>query len=319
MKTLTCSIALAVCAIGTAAGQEYPTRPVTIVSPTTTGTAADMTARTLAPRLQQLFGRAFVVENRTGASGNIGVSSVAKAPPDGHMILIAPSTIAVTPILNKDLGWDPVKDLQPIGRLAFLTFAMVVHASVAANTPTELVAISKQRPGALNYPSPGSGTPHHLVMELFKQVTGANLTHIPYKGTAGAVTDLLAGRVEAAFFPVHAVLPHVKAGKLRMLATISDKRTPWTPDVATLIEQGVRGVDIDSWIGMFVPQGTPANVVNRLAQEVTTLLGQSDVRDALYQQGILTNPGSPDVMGKLLKDDLDRYRKLITEARIVLD
>ncbi len=321
MRSLAWGIALAAGAIGSALGQvgpEYPTRPVTIVSPTTTGTASDMTARTLAPRLQQKFGRPFIVENRTGASGNIGVSSVAKATPDGHTILIAPSTIAIAPALTKDLGWEP-KDLQPIARLAFLTLSMIVPASVTANTPGEVVALSLQRPGTFNYASPGNGTPHHLVAELFKQVTGANLTHVPYKGSAGAVTDILAGRVEVAFFPVHAVLPHVKAGKLRMLATISDKRTPWTPDVPTLLEQGINGVDVDSWIGMFVPLGTPSAIANRLTHEVSALLEQTDVRDALFPQGIVTNPGSADAMGRLLRNDLVRYRKIVTAARIVLD
>ena len=196
---------------------------------------------------------------------------------------------------------------------------MVVPASVPANTPSEVVALSKQRPGTFNYASPGNGTPHHLVAELFKQVTGANLTHVPYKGSAGAVTDILAGRVEVAFFPVHAVLPHVKAGKLRMLATVSDKRTPWTPEVPTLIEQGISGVDVDSWIGMFVPPGTPLAIANRLMQEVIVLLEQADVRDALFPQGIITNPGSADAMGKLLRDDLERYRKIVITARIVTD
>ncbi|MFN0302394.1 MAG: Bug family tripartite tricarboxylate transporter substrate binding protein [Burkholderiales bacterium] len=321
MRSLVGAIALLASTIGSALGQgspEYPTRPVTIVSPTTTGTASDMTARTLAPRLQQKFGRPFIVENRTGASGNIGVSSVAKAMPDGHTILIAPSTIAIAPALSKDLGWDP-KDLQPIARLAFLTLSMIVPATVAANTPNEVVALSKQRPGTMNYASPGNGTPHHLVAELFKQVTGADLTHVPYKGSAGAVTDILAGRVEVAFFPVHAVLPHVKAGKLRMLATISDKRTPWTPDVPTLREQGINGVDVDSWIGMFVPLGTPPAIANRLTQEVIALIEQTDVRDALFPQGIVTHPGSAEAMGTLLRDDLERYRKIVTAARIVLD
>ncbi len=317
-RSFAAGVMLITCIAGAAVGQEYPTRSVTIVSPTTTGTASDMTARTLAPRLQQRLGRPVIVENRTGASGNIGVSSVAKAPADGHTILIAPSTIAIAPALSKDLGWDP-KDLQPIARLAFLTLSMVVPATVPANSPSEVVALSKKKSGTFNYATPGNGTPHHLVAELFKQVTGADLTHVPYKGSAGAVTDILAGRVEVAFFPVHAVLPHVKAGKLRMLATISDKRTPWTPDVPTMVESGVTGIDVDSWIGMFVPQGTPPAVANRLTQEVALLLEQADIRDALYPQGIIPNPGSADTMGKLLRDDLDRYRKIVTAARIVVD
>ncbi len=317
-RSFAAGAALIACIGGAAVGQEYPSRAVTIVSPTTTGTASDMTARTLAPRLQQKFGRPFIVENRTGASGNIGVSSVAKAAPDGHTILIAPSTVAIAPALSKDLGWDP-KDLQPIARLAFLTLSMVVPAAVPAHSPSEVVALSRQKPATFNYASPGNGTPHHLVAELFKQVTGADLTHVPYKGSASAVTDILAGRVEVAFFPVHAVLPHVKAGKLRMLATISDKRTPWTPEVPTMVESGVSGIDVDSWIGMFVPQGTPPGIANRLTQEVALLLEQADVRDALYPQGIITNPGGADTMGRLLRDDLERYRKIVRTARIAID
>ena len=326
-RAMVAGVAIAVATVFVVAGspcafaqaQDYPTRAVTIVSPTTSGTGSDIMARQLAPRLQQKFGRPFVVENRTGASGNIGVGSVAKGNPDGYLIMVAPSTMAITPLMSKDLGWDPVKDLQPIARLAFLTLAMVAHSSVPAGSVSDFVALAKQKPGAMNYASPGSGTPHQLAMELLKLSTGIEITHIPYKGSAGAVTDLLGGRVQAAFFPVHAVLPHVKSGKLKFLGTLGEKRTPWSPEVPTLPEQGVSGVEVDSWIGMFAPRGTPMPIVERLSREVLAMIATQEIRDAVFEQGIIINPGAPEELQKMLIADLERFKKVITQAKLTLD
>ena len=197
--------------------------------------------------------------------------------------------------------------------------SIVVHPSVPAQTMSEFIALARQKGSAMNYASPGNGTPQHLTIELLKQVADLKMTHVPYKGTAGAVTDLLGGRVDVASFPVHVVISHVKAGRLRMLATIGEKRTPWSPEVPTLVEQGVQGVDIDSWVGMFGPMGTPPRVVERLTQEVTALLTQQDVRDALFEQGVITNPGGPQALLTTLVNDMERYRKVIATARLTLD
>ena len=300
--------------IGAAAAQEYPSRQVTIVSSTGAGSASDMIGRVLAPRLQQRFGRPVIVENRTGASGNIGVASVVKSAPDGHTLLIAPSTLTITPWLVKDLGWDPSRDLDAVARLAVISMALAVHTSVPAQNATQFIALAKQRPGALNYGTPGNGTPQHLGMELFKQATGTNLTHVPYKNLPGAVTDVLGGRVDGGFFAVQSVLAHAKAGKLRLLATTGDRRTPWTPEVPTLQEQGIAGADVESWIGLFAPSGTPAAVVSRVHQEVAALLAASDVIETLYQAGVQVGIAPPDELRELVKTELERYRRVVAAA-----
>ena len=308
-------LALLLCLfVGVATAQEYPARQVTIVASTGAGSASDMIGRVLAPRLQQRWGKPVIVENRTGASGNIGVASVVKSAADGHTLLIAPSTITITPWLVKDVGWDPARDLDPVARLAVISMALAVNSSVPAQNAGQLIALSKERPGTLNYGTPGSGTPQHLGMELFKQTTGANLTHVPYKNLPGAVTDLLGGRVDGGFFAVQSVLPHAKAGKLRLLATTGERRTPWTLDVPTLQEQGVSGADVESWIGLFAPRGTPAPILQRLNQEVAAMLAAPDVTETLFQGGVQAGPSSPEELGLLVKTELARYRNMVAAA-----
>jgi tripartite-type tricarboxylate transporter receptor subunit TctC len=314
MRGLVAGLALSV-VTSVNAQTAYPQRQVTLVIPTTVGTAADITARNFAPKLAQKFGRAFVVDNRTGASGNIAVSNVVKALPDGHTILVTASTLAVSPFLSKGVDWDPVKDLQPVAILSAITYVLLVHPSQPVTSVKELVALAKQRPGELNYSSPGTGTPHHLVMEMFKLATGVNITHIPYKGTAPALTDLVGGRVETAFFPVHTANELARGGKLRMIGSLSDKRTPWTPELATLAEQGVSGIDVDVWVGVFAPVGTPREIVSTLS----TLMNAPENRDILFSQGIIARTGGPEELARKLRDDMERFRKVITEANIKPD
>ena len=313
MRTI---IFLATLVCGTALAQTYPSRQVTLIIPTTVGTAADITARNFAPKLQQKYGRPFVVENRTGASGNIAVASVVKAPPDGYTILVTASTLSVTPLMTKDLGWDPVKDLQPVALLSSITYVLLVHPLQPVSSVTDLIALARQRPGELNFSSPGTGTPHHLIMEIFKQVTGVAITHIPYKGTASALTDLVGGRVETAFFPVHTANELAKAGKLRMIGSLGEKRTPWTPQLPTLAEQGVQGIDVDVWVGVFAPVGTPPAIVNALGSDFIALMNAPEMRELLFQQGITARTGGPDELARVLKSDLERYRKAIDAAGI---
>jgi tripartite-type tricarboxylate transporter receptor subunit TctC len=300
--------------IGSVSAQEYPSRQITIVSSTGAGSASDMIGRVLAPRLQQRFARPVIVENRTGASGNIGVASVVKSAPDGHTLLIAPSTLTITPWLVKDLGWDPSRDLEAVARLAIISMALTVNAGVPAHNASQFIALAKQRPGALNYGTPGNGTPQHLGMELFKQATHTNLTHVPYKNLPGAVTDVLGGRVDGGFFAVQSVLPHAKAGKVRLLATTGERRTPWTPDVPTLQEQGVTGADLESWIGLFAPSGTPAAIVNRLHEDVAALLALPEVAETLYQGGVQVGVAPPSALRELVVTELERYRRVVAAA-----
>ncbi len=305
-----------------AAGQSpetYPSRTVTLVVPTSPGTAADITARVFSPRLQQMFDRPFVVDNRTGASGNIAVADVVKAAPDGHNLLLTASTLAVTPLMTRNVGWDPVKDLQPVALLSYIALVLLVHPSVPVQDVQGLIALARQRPGVLNYGSPGSGTPHQLAMELVKQTAGIEITHVPYKGTGPALTDLLAGRVETAFFPVHNTVQYVRSGRLRMLGSLGNKRTPWTPELPTLNEQGVPGVDVDAWIAVYAPAGTPSEIVNRLTRAFLGIISAPEMRDNLFKQGIVASPGGPDELARLLKSDMARYRKVIEQAGITSD
>jgi tripartite-type tricarboxylate transporter receptor subunit TctC len=308
-------IFLLLCA-GIAAAQSYPSRQVALVIPTTVGTAADITARSFAPKLTQRFGRPFVVDNRTGASGNIAVASVIKAPPDGHTILVTASTLAVTPLLSKDLGWDPLKDLEPVAILCSITYVLLVHPSQPVTSVKELIALARQRPSELNFGSPGTGTPHHLIMEMFKQATGTDITHIPYKGTASALTDLVGGRVETAFFPVHTANELAKGGKLRMIGSLGERRTPWTPELPTLAEQGVSGIDVEVWVGVFAPLGTPRDIVAALGSEFISLMNAPEQREVLFSQGITARTGGPEELTRTLKSDMERYRKAIIEAKL---
>ena len=225
-------LVLALPGLPASAQQVYPVRPIRLVVPFTAGTGIDILARSLGQELADRLKTPVVVENRPGASGNIGTEMVAKSAPDGYTLLMTASTIVTNVAVLKSVPYDPVKGFAPIGLAAIGNMGLVVHASVAARSVSELVALARAQPGRLNYASPGSGTPHHLAMELFKLHFGVDLTHVPYKGTAGAVTDLLGGQVQAMFLPVHVVLPNVQGGKLRLLTSGGAHRSSVTPNIA---------------------------------------------------------------------------------------
>ena len=302
-----------------AAAQTYPTRTVTLLVSTSSGSSMDIVARLLGPILAQRFGQAFVVENRVGASGNIGNQQVARAAPDGYTILVASDTMPKAPSLYRNLQYDPVSDLAPVAKLAVAKYALIVHSSVDAKTARDFIALAGKSPGQMNYSTPGVATPHHLAMELFKQTVGIDVTHIPYKGTAESITDLLAGRVQASFTPVHTVLAHVRSGKLRMLAVASQKRAPWFPDIPTLAEEGIPGVDSDGWAAMFAPARTPAAIIRRLSDETLAIVAQSDFRDAAFKQGVLVDPIGPEGLAALVRSDLAKWQKVVALAKITPD
>ena len=304
---------------GLSQAQTTPTDVLTVLVPTTSGTGSDIAARLLAPRLSQRLGRPVIVENRTGASGTIAIGAVAKAAPDGNTILIAPNTMAMISSLYKNLPWDPVDDFAPVARLGKMLVATVVSPSVSATSIEQLVALAKSRPGQLNYATPGNGTPHHLRTEMFKRITGIDIVHIPYKGSAGAVTDLSAGHVQIGFFPLHAVLPLVKGGKLRILATSGDARSAWTPDVPTYRESGINGLNDYDWLGAFFPRNTPKETVNRFSREIIAIFSTPDFQEELSQRGVIANPGSPDELSALLKRELAEWKKVIADGQIVAD
>ncbi len=263
------AIAMAIAPVVPAPAQApYPNRPMRIVVPYTAGTGIDILARVIGQKLSDNLKVAVVVDNRPGASGNIGTEAVAKAPPDGYTLLMTASTHVTNAALQASVPYDPVKSFTPIGPAAIGSLALVVHPSVPARSVQELVALAKAQPGKLNYASPGSGTPHHLAMELFKLHFKVDLTHVPYKGTAGAVTDLLGGQVQVMFLPVHVALAHVQAGKLRMLAAGGARRSPVTPEVPSLADEGVTDIDVDIWYAMLGPAGLPKSEAVLLNAEI---------------------------------------------------
>lgn len=311
--------ALALAGVVLAAQAQQPAgsgAPLKLVVPFTPGTGIDIVARTVGPRLSQRLNRPVVVENRTGASGNIGTEAVVRAPADGNTLLVSVNTLVMNRSLYPQLPFDPVKDLVPVALTSWGQLILVTHPGTHFKTAADLVAAAKARPGRLNYASPGVGTPHHMSMELFKQTAGVFLTHIPYRGTAQAVTDLLGGQVDAMFLPIHVALPHVKSGKLVALAIGSDKRHPLLPELPTIAQARAGNVNVDMWFGIFAPPGTPADDVNRLNRELKDILASPEVRTAFQSQGMDPAWSTPDDFKRLVARDADRWAHLVRSANI---
>ena len=312
--------ALLALAASALAQEPYPSRPVKLVVPFTPGTGIDILARTLGQKLGDEWKVGVVVENRAGASGNIGTEAVAKAPPDGYTLLTTAQTMVVNRALFASLPYDPVRDFAPIAPLAIGSLALVVHPSLNIRTVNDLVAYAKANPGKLNYASPGNGTPHHLAMELFKTKAGIDVVHVPYKGTAQAVQDLLGGQVGVMFLPVHVALPQTDAGKLVMLAAGGASRAGATPSVPSLAEAaGIRDIDTDIWYGLYAPARTPQAVIDRVNADVNRVLKLPDIADTLAKQGLQATGGTPAALAELTKSDLERWTAVVRAAKIQPD
>jgi tripartite-type tricarboxylate transporter receptor subunit TctC len=313
------ALVLAASAGGTAHAEGLSTRPITIIVPFTPGTGIDILARTVGEQLKQLWGQPVVVENRAGASGNIGTQAVARAEPDGHTLLMTVNTFVMNPSLFKTIPYDPVTNFAPIIEVAKGAVALVTHPSVPAETTQAFIAHARARPGALNYASPGIGTPQHLAMELFKLTAKVDLTHVPYKGSAGAVTDLIGGHVSAMFLPVHTALPLAHKQQIRILAVGSPQRSSVAPDVPTLLEAGVSGFEVDLWYGLLAPAGTPSDVIARYNTTVNEILHMPQVAQTLAAQGLAPIGGTPASFGALIATDRDKWAKVIKDAGITAE
>lgn len=287
-----------------------------LIVPFTPGTGIDIVARTVGPRLSQRLNRPVVVEYRAGASGNIGTEAVVRAPADGNTLLVSVNTLVMNRSLYPQLPFDPVKDLVPVSLTSWGQLILVTPPSTGFRTAGDLVAAAKAHPGKLNYASPGVGTPHHMSMELFKQTAGVFLTHIPYRGTAQAVTDLLGGQVDAMFLPIHVALPHVKAGKLVALGIGSEKRHRLMPELPTLKEAHAGDVNVDMWYGIFAPPGMPADEVRKLNQELKDILATPEVRTAFQSQGMDPASSTPEEFRRLVAKDADRWAAVVKKAGI---
>jgi tripartite-type tricarboxylate transporter receptor subunit TctC len=321
-QTRLCALALLCVTVASPSASQttYPNHAIRIIVPYTPGTGIDILARLIGQKLSEKFGGvAVVVDNRPGASGNIGTEAVSKASPDGYTLLATASTLVTNVALLKSVPYDPIKGFTPIGPTAIGNLALVVNPAVPARSVKELVALAKAKPGELNYASPGNGTPHHLAAELFKLHFGVNMTHVPYKGSAGAVSDLLGGQVQVMFLPVHVALPQVQAGKLRMLASGGSQRSPATPDVPSLAEEGVTDIDVDIWYAMLGPPGLAKDQVTMLNTQINAILRDAEVRDNLLKQGLNPLPGSPEDLSRMITTDLERWTAVVRAAKIEAD
>jgi tripartite-type tricarboxylate transporter receptor subunit TctC len=318
IKQLLTGAFLAACS-SFAAAQSYPTKPVSVIVPFAAGGTNDIVARIIAQELSSSLGKQVVVENRTGGGGVIGWGAVAKAPPDGHTLLATDMSFAIAAGLLPKLQYDPKKDFVHISTAASVPFVMVVHPSVDAKSVAEFVALAKASPGKLNYGSGGNGTNTHLGGELFKSVTGTDIIHVPYKGSAAALQDLLGGQVQALFTAVPTALPHVKAGKLRALMVTSEKRVTARPEVPSAPEAGVPKMIANYWVGFSAPAKTPQQIVDRLHKEIVAALNSTETKKRFTELGLDPVGNTPAEAAKLVEDEIQRWSALIKAANIKAD
>jgi tripartite-type tricarboxylate transporter receptor subunit TctC len=299
-----------------AAAQGFPERPVRIIVPLTPGGSPDTIARSIAAGLQGVWPQPVVVENRPGGSQNIGADLVAKSPPDGYTWLLAPDNVfAVNPHLGKQ-SFDPLGDFQPVSMMARIQFLLVVHPGVPANSVQELVAYAKSRPGELNHGSSGNGSPQHLGAVLLQMLAGIKMNHVPYKGAAPAVADLLPGRIQVWIGAANTLLPHIKDGKLRLLASTAAQRFANLGDVPTVAEAGVAGYALDPWLGLFVPAGVAPQVLQKIHSDTTRVLNAAELKARLAPQGIELGTNSPAEFARFIREDNARWGKIIRDAGI---
>jgi tripartite-type tricarboxylate transporter receptor subunit TctC len=308
---------LAVCTAAGAADNAYPTRPVRLIVGYPPGGSTDIAARLIGQRLAPVFQHTVVIDNRAGASGTIGAGIVVKADPDGHTLSFAASPeVAIYRALMKNPPYDSLKDFVPVTLVGRVPFMLVVHPSVAASSVRELIALAKAKPGALNFASFGNGTSNHLVGEAFRAAAGINIVHIPYKGSAPAITDLLGGQVQITFDTVPVVLPQVRAGKLRALAVATPRRSPLAPDVPTMDEAGVAGFYGGTWFGVLAPARTPAAVVERLNKEIAAILRAPDIVQTFNDRGIEPIGNSAAEFRTFIEAESRRWLKVAQDAGV---
>ena len=312
-------VLLTMAAINTTA-QPYPTKPIRIIVGQTAGGVSDLIARMVAQRITETFKQSAVVENRAGAAGGIGTEMAVKAAPDGYTLLLSSAgPIVINPGLYPKLGYDPVRDLAPIAFIASSPLLLVLHPAVPAKSVKELIALAKAQPDRLSYGSGGNGSPPHLTAELFKTMTGARMTHIPFKGSAPSVIALVGGQVDLSFSTVAITLPQVKAGRIRALAVTSPQRHPAVPQLPTMAEGGMPGFESQQWFGLFGPAALPKDISARIHAEVARWLESTEVRTRLSTEG--TTPGSltPDQFTEFIRADAVRWAKVIKTSGATAD
>jgi tripartite-type tricarboxylate transporter receptor subunit TctC len=312
---LLCAFALPL----TAQAQTYPSHPITFVVPYTPGTTADVLARLLGAKITQQWNVPVIVDNRTGASGIIGTQYAFKAAPDGYTFLFAATSYGTLAATTQKLPYDAAKGFTPVSLLGTSAFTLLVNKQFPAKDLKEFVAQVKKEPGVVNFASPGPGSSQHLAMELFKQETGTDMVHVPYKGTAGALNDLLGGHVQVSVVALQTATPLAKSGEVRMLASMGRKRAPTFPQVPTMTELGFPNLVVETWYGVMAPAGMPAPLVTKMNTEINQLLQLPDIKEAMAKQGIDPAGGSPDKLGALVDRELKLWTQVVARGKIDLN
>lgn len=313
-RTIAALLALAVAFPLAVQAQDWPSRSIKFVVPYPPGGSTDIAARVLGEYLTRSLGQQVVVENKSGAGGVIGVESGAKSAPDGYTVLIAPDFVASAPHIFK-MSVDPLKDLVPVVQLSRQPVALAVHPSLGVRSLSELVALAKERPG-MSFATSGVGSQQQIVAEWFAKIAGIKLEHVPYRGGGQAINDLVAGHVKIASLGSSPLIPHYKAGTVRLLAQSTAARSPSLPDVPTYQEAGIKGLVLDQWLGVFVPAGTPPAVAARLNGEINTALSEAAIRESFLQSAQEPIGGSAEAFARLVRDDFEKYRRLVQELNI---
>jgi tripartite-type tricarboxylate transporter receptor subunit TctC len=294
-----------------ASGSAYPNKPVRLVVPYPPGGPTDIVARLVAQKLSDAMGQQFVIDNRPGAGGNPGAELVARSPADGYTLVVATTAHAINPSLFKNLGYSLSKDFAPVSQLTSGPLVIVANPQLPAKTVAELIALAKARPGELNFASSGNGQSTHLSAELFAAMAGVKMNHIPYKGSAPALTDTMGGQTQLMFDTMLSAMPHVKAGKLKALAVTSAMRSPVAPDLPTVAESGLPGYEAIAWNGLLAPAGTPPEVVARLNAELKKVLAAPDVKDKFEAQGFAAAWNAPEDFGRFMAAEVDKWAKVV--------
>jgi tripartite-type tricarboxylate transporter receptor subunit TctC len=299
-----------------AMAQDFPSRPVTIVTPQPPGAASDLLARTVGDRLSHAWGQSVIVDNRPGASGNVGAALVARAPADGYTLMVGTDAMLTSNVyLFKNMPFDPVKDFAPIANAGTNIIGLAVNSQLPVNSVAELIAYAKAHPGKLHYGSPGIASPHHLSGELLRQKTGIEIVHVPYRGGGPAANDLLGGHINMAFLSLSSAVPHLPTGKLKILALVEKRRYPAMPDIPTVGET-VPGFEMSSWLGLFAPAGTPEPLIARLNEGIIRILTADAVKEKLAGLGLAVAPSTPAELAALIKDGLAVRGQLVKAANI---
>jgi tripartite-type tricarboxylate transporter receptor subunit TctC len=307
-------------AASAAQAQGFPNKPVRLICPFPPGGAVDIASRAIAAEMSKTLGQPVTVENRPGAGGNVGGIEAARAAPDGYTVFMTTSGIqAINPVLYKKMPFDPNKDLAPVAALVSLSNVLVVHPSVKANSVTDVLALVRANPGGMTYASSGNGTSIHMSAEMFKHMTNTNIVHVPYKGSAPAVTDLLGGQVQMMFDNIPSALPHIKAGKLRALASTGAKRDPALPDLPTIAEAGVPGYESGVWFGLAVPAGTPKEIVAKLNAEAVKGAKSPDFVKRMTELGYQIIPSTPEQMAEMIRTEITRWGPVVKASGATVD